>query len=209
MAGGTSHSRIASNARSLARQRAHATRSHAPRLLSVIVTTLLAGCAVGPEFVPPPAPDVSGYERGRTPTTTVSANVAGGAAQRLISGRDIPGEWWQLFRSPPLKSLMEDALTNNHDLKAAQAALHVARENAAAGRGAFFPSIDGGFTATRQKVPADFFGQRPDPEIFNVYTGQVSVSYTPDVFGLTRRTVESLEAQTDNQRFQLEATFLT
>ena len=209
MAGGTSHSRIASNARSLARQRARAMRSHAPRLLSVIVTTLLTGCAVGPDFMPPPAPDVSGYERGRTPTTTVSANVAGGAAQRLISGRDIPGEWWQLFRSPPLKSLMEDALTNNHDLKAAQAALHVARENAAAGRGAFFPSIDGGFTATRQKVPADFFGQRPDPEIFNVYTGQVSVSYTPDVFGLTRRTVESLDAQTDAQRFQLEATFLT
>src|SRR5215831_18002944 len=149
MAGGTSHSRIASNARSLARQRARAMRSHAPRLLSVIVTTLLTGCAVGPDFMPPPAPDVSGYERGRTPTTTVSANVAGGAAQRLISGRDIPGEWWQLFRSPPLKSLMEDALRNNPDLQAAQAALRVARENAAAGVGAFFPTADASFSAVR------------------------------------------------------------
>src|SRR5215471_4765578 len=202
MAGGTSHSRIASNARSLARQRAHATRSHAPRLLSVIVTTLLAGCAVGPEFVPPPAPDVSGYERGGTPTTTASANVAGGAAQRLISGRDIPGEWWRLFGSPPLKSLMEDALRNNPDLQAAQAALRVARENAAAGVGAFFPTADASFSAVRQKVPSDFFGEPADPSIFNVYTGQVSVSYTPDVFGLTRRTVESLDAQADSQRFQ-------
>src|SRR6202008_1317131 len=35
------------------------------------------------------------------------------------------------------------------------------------------------------------------------------VSYVPDVFGLNRRTVESLEAQADAQRFQLEATYLT
>jgi len=126
----------------------------------VIATVLLlAGCAVGPDFMRPPAPDVSGYERGRSPATTVSANVAGGEAQRLVSGRDIPGEWWRLFRSQPLKTLIEDALKNNYDLQAAQAALRVARENVAAGVGAFFPSVDGGFSATRQKVPADFFGQ--------------------------------------------------
>ncbi len=37
----------------------------------------------------------------------------------------------------------------------------------------------------------------------------MQVSYVPDVFGGTRRTVESLQAQADNQRFQLEATYLT
>ncbi|HSV23269.1 MAG TPA: efflux transporter outer membrane subunit, partial [Xanthobacteraceae bacterium] len=44
---------------------------------------------------------------------------------------------------------------------------------------------------------------------FNLFTGQVLVSYTPDVFGGIRRNVESLEAQSDNQRFLLEATYLT
>jgi outer membrane protein TolC len=139
-------------------------------LLTLIVTVLLTGCAVGPDFVPPRAPDVSGYERGRSPTRTVSADVAGGEAQRLVSGRDIPGEWWHLFRSRPLKTLMADALNNNHDLQAAQAALRVARENAVAGAGAFFPSVDAGSSATRQKVPADFFGEPADPSVFNVYT---------------------------------------
>ena len=75
--------------------------------------------------------------------------------------------------------------------------------------GAFFPRVDAGFTATRQKVPADFFREPADPSIFNVYTGHVSVSCAPDVFGLTRRTVESLDAQADAQRFELEATYLT
>src|SRR5262249_4157342 len=113
MAGGAPRNVVALTARSRAARRGRATQVAPARGLTVIVTVLLAGCAVGPDFVPPPAPDVSGYERGGTPTTTASANVAGGAAQRLISGRDIPGEWWRLFGSPPLKSLMEDALRNN------------------------------------------------------------------------------------------------
>ncbi len=37
----------------------------------------------------------------------------------------------------------------------------------------------------------------------------MNVSYTPDVFGGTRRSIEALAAQADQQRFQLEATYLT
>ncbi len=175
----------------------------------MIALALLSGCAVGPDFMRPADPPVTGYTPGRMPTRTVSAGVAGGGAQRLILGRDIPGEWWALFRSRPLKSLVEQSLKNNPDLQAAQAALRVARHNTAAQRGAFFPSIDGSFSATRQKVPADITGEVPDPSIFNVFTAQVSVSYTPDVFGANRRAVESLEAQEEAQRFQVEAAYLT
>jgi NodT family efflux transporter outer membrane factor (OMF) lipoprotein len=178
-------------------------------LLPAIAAVLMSGCAVGPDFLRPPAPDVTGYTRGPLPTQTASASVAGGAAQRFIRGRDIPGEWWTLFRSRPLKALIEEALRNNSDLQAAQAALRVARANTAVQRGAFFPSVDGSFTASRQKVPADFFGEVPEPSIFNLFTGQVNVSYTPDVFGANRRAVESLEAQEEAQRFLLEATYLT
>src|SRR5262249_23155543 len=45
--------------------------------------------------------------------------------------------------------------------------------------------------------------------IFNLHTAQVSVSYLLDVFGGNRRQVESLEAQADYQRYQLEAAYLT
>ena len=37
----------------------------------------------------------------------------------------------------------------------------------------------------------------------------MNISYSPDVFGGTRRSIESLAAQADSQRFQLEATYLT
>jgi NodT family efflux transporter outer membrane factor (OMF) lipoprotein len=167
---------------------------------------LLSGCAVGPDFERPEPPPVSGYTVGRLPASTAAVD---GVAQRFYKGRDVPGEWWTLFRSNALKALIEEGLANNPDLEAAQAALRIARENTAAQRGFFFPSVDASFDATRQKLPADVTGAVPNPRIFNVFTAQVSVSYTPDVFGANFRSVESLEATAENQRYQLEATHIT
>jgi NodT family efflux transporter outer membrane factor (OMF) lipoprotein len=44
---------------------------------------------------------------------------------------------------------------------------------------------------------------------YSLYTPQVSVSFVPDVFGLNRRTVESLKAQEQQARFALAATHIT
>ena len=44
---------------------------------------------------------------------------------------------------------------------------------------------------------------------YSLYTPQVSVSFVPDVFGLNRRTVESLQAQEQQARFALAATHIT
>jgi NodT family efflux transporter outer membrane factor (OMF) lipoprotein len=176
---------------------------------AIALVMLVSGCAVGPDFMRPSAPDVAGYSPTPLPKETASAKTAGGAAQNLVRGRDIPAEWWNLFRSRPLRSLVQKAIVNNQDLQAAQAALRVARENAAVQRGAFYPQVDAGFTATRQKLPADMNGDVPAPSTFNVFTGQVNVSYVPDVFGANWRAVESLDAQADAARFQLEATHLT
>ena len=115
---------------------------------------------------------------------------------------DIPGQWWQLFHSEPLNAMVEEALQHNPDLKAAQAAVRVALEEVYAQEGAYFPTVSGSFSPSRQKTatgalsPASASGN----PYFSLYTAQLAVSYTPDVFGLNRRTVESLQAQADTQR---------
>ena len=171
---------------------------------------LVAGCVVGPNFEKPAAPDVSGYTVNRLATTSRTDNIAGGEAQRFVDGVDIPGEWWTLFHSKPLNDLIERALRENPDIKAAQAALTVARENVLAQRGVYYPNVDASFSASHQKTSADLAPVPNSNELyFNLYTPQVSVSYTPDVFGLSRRTIESLEAQAEQQRFALVATHIT
>src|SRR5690348_8467471 len=94
---------------------------------ALAATALLASCAVGPDFAPPSAPDVPGYTPERLSPTTTSAASPGGEAQRFVKDLDLPGQWWTLFHSKQLNALVEKALAANQDLKAAQAALRVAR----------------------------------------------------------------------------------
>ena len=180
------------------------------RLIALSALLFTAGCAVGPNFkkpAPPPTPD---YTPTSLSTTGSTPNVPGGEAQRLIEGRDIPGEWWTLFHSQALNNLIERSLKANPDLKAAQAALLVARENTLAQRGAYYPSAAAGFAATRQKT-SNAIAPVPNSNTFSfsLYTPDVNVSFVPDVFGLNRRTVESLKAQEQQVRYALAATHIT
>lgn len=181
------------------------------RVVICATLCLLAGCAVGPDFEKPAAPKVGGYIAQPLATTAATPDVAGGEAQRFEIGADLSGDWWTLFHSKPLDALIEQSLANNHDLKAAQAALKVAHENTLAQRGAYLPSVGAGFTASREHDPGAALAPVPSNNAFlyNLYTPQLSISYTPDVFGLNRRTVESLRAQEQATRFEMLATYTT
>src|SRR5260221_722443 len=169
---------------------------------------LLAGCIAGPDFKRPAPPDIAGVTAQPPPATVATAGVPGGAAQRFVAGADISGEWWTLFHSKPLNALIDQDLTNSPDLKAAQAALRAAHEGVLAQRGAYFPSVTGGVSASRQRQPG-VLAPVPNNNAFEygLITTQVSVSYAPDVFGLNRRTVETLRAQEQAVRYQELATY--
>ena len=115
-------------------------------ILPALACVLTVGCAVGPDFKRPAAPQVSGYTSAPLAPTVSTPGVAGGEAQRFTSGADIAADWWTLFHSKPLNDLIDQALKNSHDLKAAQAALTAARENTRAQRGANFPSVSASFS---------------------------------------------------------------
>jgi NodT family efflux transporter outer membrane factor (OMF) lipoprotein len=170
----------------------------------------LTGCAVGPDFHVPAAPEVTRYTREPLAALTSSADAPGGQRQRFVEGRDIPQEWWRLFRSPALNALIERAIANNPNLQSALASLRAAKQAVYAQQGKFFPLVQANFNPTRQQTSAAL---SPVPasgaSIFNLDTAQVMVSYTFDVWGLNRRTVESLQALADVQMFQVEAAYLT
>jgi len=179
-------------------------------ILVAMLAFALAGCAAGPDFKPPAPPTANGYLL-HAPGATVAADAAGGDAQAFEAGADIPGDWWTLFHSPALSALVAQALKNNHDLKAAQAALRVAHEDVLAQRGSFVPAVSAGFSASRQKDPSAALAPVPSNNayLYSLFTPQLSISYTPDLFGLNRRTRESLQAQEQAARFQMIAAWTT
>jgi NodT family efflux transporter outer membrane factor (OMF) lipoprotein len=185
-------------------------RLSVPPLVAALVMLPIAGCAVGPDFKRPAAPDVGDYTADPLPTALTATNISGGDAQRFVKGSDISADWWTLFHSKPLNELIDYSLANNHDLKAAQAALSVARENVLAQRGVYYPSVAANFSASRQRQSGQIApALNSNAFLYDLFTPQVSVSYVPDVFGLNRRTVESLQAQEQEVRFQMLATYTT
>ncbi len=179
--------------------------------LALAVVTLFAGCAVGPDFATPAPPTFTQVTSAPLPAATTSAATAGGAAQHLTIGRDIEGEWWTMFHSPRIAALVAQALQANPSIAAAQATLRQAKENTRAEQGGFFPSLSASTSAEREKTSAVTAGLPSGTNLapLSVVGASLSVSYNPDVFGGVRRAVEQLEAQSEYQRFELEATYLS
>jgi NodT family efflux transporter outer membrane factor (OMF) lipoprotein len=180
--------------------------------ISGFAAVLLASCAVGPDYVNPAPPETGGYTKEQLAPQTSSTDAPTGRSQHFVEGRDIPQEWWYLFRSRALNALVGRALRNNPSLQQAIATLRAAKEAVYAQEGHYFPMIQGNFIPQRQQSPrvlSEPLATGTPPTTFNLYTAQVLVSYNFDVWGLNRRTVEQLQALADNQRFQVEAAYLT
>jgi NodT family efflux transporter outer membrane factor (OMF) lipoprotein len=201
-------------------------------LLAATSAAMPCGCAVGPRYHKPEAPANAGFAPTPLPETTASAPVHGGEVQHFVAGRDISSEWWQLFQSPALDSLIEKAFKVNPTVAAAQASLRQAQELVYAQQGFFFPTVAAVYQAERHKVSgntnsSETIGVQGNglnklpamedphhfphnlPSYYTFYTAEVTVGFVPDVLGGNRRQVESLAAQKDAQRFALEATYIT
>ncbi len=176
---------------------------------SALTVSALSGCAVGPDYRQPEAPSVPAYTAGALPEETAAAPTAeaGGAAQRFVLGQDIPEQWWSLFRSEALATLIRRALADSPTYAAAQAALRQAQEIRRAQTGALFPSADATASASRTRLSGTAYGQT-GTDTFNLFNASVNVSYTLDLSGGVRRELEALQAQVDYQRFQREGVYL-
>jgi NodT family efflux transporter outer membrane factor (OMF) lipoprotein len=174
------------------------------------MAAMLCGC-VGPNFHRPAPPHAERYTSEPIASQTASARGPGGEAQKFLADSDVPKNWWTLFGSEELNGLVGEALRSNPDVRSAQAALRQALENTAAQRGSYFPTVQGSFDASRNRDAVGVLQPtlNSGAPIYSLFTPQLTVSYVPDIFGLNRRQVESLAAQAEATRFQLNATYLT
>src|SRR5271170_6190690 len=103
----------------------HSSRAAEARnaLFCLVISAAAGGCAVGPDFKAPPAPATEHYTQGEQPQTTSDAPGTAGAAQTFVSDRDIPADWWTLFQSEPLDTLVRDSLRDSPTVASAKAAL--------------------------------------------------------------------------------------
>lgn len=168
-------------------------------LVAALLAAALGGCAVGPDYV---RPTVS------APQSLTRGTLATAAAATASSQVDV--QWWTGFGSPELNALVDEALQRSPTIAAAEATLRAARQNVIAQRGFFFPSVQVGYTPSRMNTgQTESSPLNSGSSLYTYHTAQLSVAYTPDIFGSNRRQVEGLRAAEDFQRLQLQAARLT
>jgi len=174
------------------------------RVFALLGTVTLAGCLVGPDFKQPEAPKAEHYTALKLTLELPDTE----AEQKLVPGKEVPAEWWELFGSEKLDRLVEKGLANSLTVAAARSRLRAVQENLNSQVGSvLYPSVDAGATGSRQKISGAPFGGTS--RIYSVYNASVSASYGIDLFGGSRRYLETLEAQIDYEQYQLQSSRMT
>lgn len=140
---------------------------------------LLCGCAVGPNY--------------RRPAMDVPAHYRDDHAASTNSMADLP--WWRIFHDEQLQGMIQEALTNNYDLRMAITRVEQARAQMAEARAAFFPQVDyAGVAGTGKNVGAN---NVPSPTGVegSVFAGYLNATWEIDLWGRIRRQTEAARAQ--------------
>jgi NodT family efflux transporter outer membrane factor (OMF) lipoprotein len=166
------------------------------------LTTIFAGCKVGPDFKRPDAPPTERYTQQKLQVESASLD------QQIAVGATLDREWWHLFQSEAIDTVVKRALQGNRTLVAANATLAQANEMAQAQAGSLYPQIDMTAGLGRQKYGAQFFGTFQKLPPFTYYALGPTVSYALDYTGGTARSVEQQFALAQYQKQQLSAAYL-
>ncbi|OQX06418.1 MAG: hypothetical protein BWK76_26245, partial [Desulfobulbaceae bacterium A2] len=147
-------------------------------MLTLSLLLVLTGCAVGPDFQPPPLSVPQGWHA--QASQTAQEQAAAGELSR----------WWQLFHDPILDSLVERAWRKNIDLRQAEARIRQARAVSAGAAAGLWPSA--GATADyRRSRSSSSNGTAVHGDL---YQAGFDASWELDLFGGTRRGMEAAEA---------------
>jgi NodT family efflux transporter outer membrane factor (OMF) lipoprotein len=175
-------------------------------LVLALAATAVSGCAAGPDFVRPAAPEVQRYTQRRL--ALEAPPTADASAQRLLPGETPAADWWRMFRSDALDAVVQRALAGNPTLAAADGALAQARELVQAQAGGLDPQVGLAGGIGRQKYGAEFLGTLPKPPPFTYFAVGPTVSYMLDYAGGGARSVERQAALASYQRHQRDAAYL-
>ena len=134
---------------------------------------LITGCAVGPIYERPTAPEVATYKEAGDWIKTAPVD----ALER--------GPWWQLFNDPVLNDLAARVEVSNQNVAAAVAAYAQARALVAEQRAGIFPSVTLGGGASRGESSG---------AVRNNFSASLGAAWEPDVWGRLKGVVTAADA---------------
>ncbi len=150
-------------------------------LYSVLCILLLSGCKVGPEYSRPET---------AADTNEVEAFTYVGPHNQDVNALENNDRWWESFCDPLTKELVEEALANNLDLKAAASRVIQAQASLSETKGLQLPDISYNVNRDRSKRSMNLgsaFGGGRFTIMSTTWSHDISATYMLDLFGKLKR----------------------
>jgi NodT family efflux transporter outer membrane factor (OMF) lipoprotein len=125
-----------------------------------------------------------------------TAGFVGAKATPALAETPLPAHWWRLYQDPALDDLVQRALTENDDLKTAEANLIYAQGLLREARDGRFPTTNLSFEEAygREDLPS---GLLPRPRTFSL--AGFNAAYQLDIFGQITRAIQAARANAQAQ----------
>ncbi len=114
-------------------------------------------------------------------------------AQEGVSTNAVESSWWRGFQDNTLNQLVEQALTNNHDLRVAAARLREARALLSEREFDRYPTVTSQASYTRERASEALAATRERD--IELYDAGFDATWELDLFGRVRRSVEASAAE--------------
>lgn len=186
----------------LSRESAAANRRRRTLASLLLAAPLLAGCVVGPDYTRPSVETPFAYKQGgvREDSPAYVAARKNGWREARPNDAVERGDWWRVFRDPNLDRLIRLVDVDNQSLRQAVANYRQARALVASAQAALYPTVIGAPSITRT-------GSGTTTRTNVALLGQAS--WELDLFGGTRRTIESEAALAQSDAATLALTRLS
>ncbi len=193
-----------------------------PVSLLALATVLLGGCVLGPDYVKPPA----------VADAAMQAPALHRAGQAGVVGAAPLNRWWEGLADPQLNQLVEQALADSPDLRAAEGRLRANRALARQRRAERLPQIGASAAYVNARPPGSVndgvqsalqgaaqalqqdgnpatvqalngIGSNLDLDRSELYNVGFDASWEIDLFGRRRRAIEQAVAEAEASQAQL------
>ena len=177
--------------------------------LSVAVfCAMLAGCNVGPKYIPPTVTAPSAFKE-----SPAQFKESDGWTVAQPQDAALRGKWWEIYKEPELNSLEDQLNIDNQNIRQAFENFMEARALVREARAQYFPTVSVGGSYTRSQASSNVSSAASNgttsSQQTQVFSFPADVSWEPDLWGKVRNTVRASQYSAQLSAADLENERLT
>jgi NodT family efflux transporter outer membrane factor (OMF) lipoprotein len=173
-------------------------------LHAAAICLVLAGCNVGPKYLPPAMTAPPAYKE-----SPEQFKGTDGWAVAQPQDAALRGKWWEIYNEPELNALEDQLNIDNQNIRQAFENFMEARALVREARSHYFPTVSVGGSYTRSRTSSNAGSSASGGKQTQVFSFPADVSWEPDLWGKVRNAVRASQYTAQLNAADLENERLT